>query len=175
MAAERSVVTSTALRLAGVLAIAIMLRPSVAGVGPIIDDIRDGMALPGAAVSLLTTVPILCFAFGSVLAPLLARRFGIDATIGLVLALLATALLVRVADGPVVLFTGTLVSGLAIAVSNVLLPQIVKQDFPSRAGLEEVSSAPFKSVTAPRSAGFSAFFTALNPQPTPQSLYRGSI
>ena len=123
------------LRLIGVLAIALMLRPSIAGVGPIIDDIQDGLALPGAAISLLTALPVLCFGFGAVLGAPAARRLGIDRTLALAVGLLAAALLLRVVDGPALLFTGTLVSGLAIAVMNVLLPRLVKQDFAERAGL----------------------------------------
>jgi CP family cyanate transporter-like MFS transporter len=129
---------SPAIRLVGILAIALLLRPSVAGVGPIIDDIQDGLGLPGAAISLLTAVPVLCFGFGSVLGPAFARWFGVDVSLTVALGLLAVALLVRVSGwpgGPGLLFAGTTLSGLSIAVMNVLLPRLVKQDFPSRAGL----------------------------------------
>jgi MFS transporter, CP family, cyanate transporter len=126
---------STALRVAGVLAIGIMLRPSIAGIGPVIDDIQAGLHLPSTAVSLLTALPVLCFALGSFLAPAIARRLGINITLALVLAALAAALIARVTDGAGLLFAGTIVSGAAIAVANVLLPRIVKQDFPHHAGL----------------------------------------
>jgi CP family cyanate transporter-like MFS transporter len=124
-----------ALRVAGVLAVAIMLRPSVAGIGPIIDDIRDGLSLPSAAVSLLTALPVLCFAGGSFIAPALTRRLGIDVSIAVALGLLTASLIVRSLGGAPLLFTGTFVSGAAIAVANVVLPRLVKQDFPAHAGL----------------------------------------
>jgi MFS transporter, CP family, cyanate transporter len=129
------VTRSAALRIAGVLALALMLRPSIAGVGPIIDDIQDGLGLPSAAVSLLTALPVLCFGFGSLLGPALARRIGVEWSLGVVLGLLAVALLIRVLDGPGLLFGGTVLAGGAVAVMNVLLPRLVKQDFAEHAGL----------------------------------------
>jgi CP family cyanate transporter-like MFS transporter len=126
---------STWLRVAGVLAVAVILRPSIAGVGPIIDDIQTGLSLPGPAISLLTTLPVLCFGAGAFLGPTLARRLGVDVGLALVLLLLTVALIVRVSGGPVLLFTGTVVAGGAIALANVLLPRIVKQDFARHAGL----------------------------------------
>jgi CP family cyanate transporter-like MFS transporter len=126
---------ATVLRLAGVLAVGVMLRPSIAGIGPVIDDIQDGLGLPSAAISLLTALPLLCFGLGSFASPALARRLGLDISLGLVLGVLAVALLVRTLAGPGLLFTGTVFSGAAIAVMNTLLPRLVKQDFPARAGL----------------------------------------
>ena len=89
-----------------------MLRPSIAGVGPIIDDIQDGLGLPSAAVSLLTALPLLCFGLGSfiVAGARPPARASIAAS-ALVLGLLAVALLIRTLDGPGLLFTGTVLSG----------------------------------------------------------------
>ncbi len=126
---------SSALRISGVVAIALMLRAPIAGIGPIIDDIQSGLGLAPAAVSLLTALPVLCFGFGSLAGPALARRFGVDVSLQLVVGLLAAGLIVRVLAGPVLLYAGTILSGGAIAVTNVLLPRLVKQDFADRAGL----------------------------------------
>jgi CP family cyanate transporter-like MFS transporter len=52
-----------------------------------------------------------------------------------VMATLAVGALVRVLDGPPVLFIGTIVVGGAIAIGNVLLPPLIKRDFPDRSGL----------------------------------------
>ncbi len=51
------------------------------------------------------------------------------------MAALAAGVLVRVLDGPPVLFAGTVVVGGAIAIGNVLLPPLIKRDFPDRSGL----------------------------------------
>jgi MFS transporter, CP family, cyanate transporter len=42
---------------------------------------------------------------------------------------------VRVLDGPALLFAGTVVVGGSIAIGNVLLPPLIKRDFPDRSGL----------------------------------------
>ena len=125
---------STALRVAGVVAVAAVLRPALAGVGPILDDVQDGLALSTTSVSLLTALPVLCFGAGAFAGPWLARRLGIDVAVGALLGLLTAALAVRVAGGPALLFAGTVAAGSAIAVGNVLLPAIVKADFPDRVG-----------------------------------------
>jgi CP family cyanate transporter-like MFS transporter len=131
----RWVTRPVALRIAGVLALALMLRPSIAGIGPIIDDIQGGLGLPSAAISALTALPVLCFGFGSLIGPALARRIGVEWSLGVVLGLLAVALLIRVLDGPGLLFGATVLAGGAVAVMNVLLPRLVKQDFAEHAGL----------------------------------------
>ena len=51
------------------------------------------------------------------------------------MAALAAGALVRVLDGPPVLFAGTVIAGGAIAIGNVLLPPLIKRDFPDRSGL----------------------------------------
>ena len=51
------------------------------------------------------------------------------------MAALAAGALVRVLDGPPVLFAATIVAGGAIAIGNVLLAPLIKRDFPDRSGL----------------------------------------
>lgn len=125
---------SAVLRILGVLAVASVLRPPVASVGPIIDEVGDALALSAPAVGLLTALPVMCFGAGAFAGPALARRLGVDGALTAVLVLLTAALLLRVTAGPSLLFLGTVVAGGSIAVANVLLPAVVKQDFPSRAG-----------------------------------------
>ena len=68
-------------------------------------------------------------------APRLARRFGIEAVLVGVMVALAAGAFVRVLDGPALLFAGTVVVGGSIAIGNVLLPPLIKRDFPDRSGL----------------------------------------
>lgn len=125
----------SALLIAGTLLVAMNLRPALTSVGSVLSDIRLGLGLPGAAASLLTGLPVLCFGFLAPLAPALSRRFGIERTMGGVLVAIAFGLLVRVAAGTWLLILGTFVAGGAIAVANVLLPVVVKRDFADRPGL----------------------------------------
>jgi MFS transporter, CP family, cyanate transporter len=115
--------------------IAFNLRPAVAAVGPVLPEIRADLHLSGIEAALLTTLPVLCFGVLAAVAPRLARRAGIEPVLmGAVLVLLA-AQLVRVLDGPSLLFAGTFFVGAAIATANVMLPPLIKRDFPTRTGL----------------------------------------
>jgi CP family cyanate transporter-like MFS transporter len=111
------------------------LRPAVASVGPVLQELREQVPLSGTGAALLTTIPVLCFGLLALAAPRLAQRAGIEPVLMVVLLTLMAALLVRVADGSPLLFFGTVVAGGAIAVGNVLLPPLIKRDFPARAGL----------------------------------------
>jgi len=120
---------------AAVVLVAVNLRPAVAGVGPVLPDLRAGLPLSGTGAAVLTTLPVLCFGLLATASPRLVRRFGIEPVlVGAMLAVAAGAL-GRVLDGPAVLFAGTVVAGGAIAVGNVLIPPLVKRDFPDRTGL----------------------------------------
>ena len=115
--------------------VAANLRPAITGVGPVLDDIREGTGMSAAAAGLLTTLPLLAFAAISPVAPALGRRLGTERVLQLALVVLAVGLLVRSAGPIAAIFAGTVLLGAAIAVGNVLLPGFVKQDLPQRAGL----------------------------------------
>jgi CP family cyanate transporter-like MFS transporter len=119
----------------GVVVVAVNLRPAVAGVGPVLPEIRTGLPLSGAGAAVLTTLPVLCFGLLATVAPRLVRRFGIEPVVVGVMAALAVAAAGRVVDGPAALFAGTVVAGGAIAIGNVLLPPLIKRDFPDRSAL----------------------------------------
>jgi MFS transporter, CP family, cyanate transporter len=114
---------------------AVNLRPAVASVGPVLPEMRADVPLSGTGAAVLTFAPVLCFGVLAGVAPRLARRLGIEPVLLAVMVAVAAGLAVRVLDGPVLLFVGTVVAGGAIAVGNVLVPPLVKRDFPSRAGL----------------------------------------
>jgi CP family cyanate transporter-like MFS transporter len=114
--------------------VAANLRPALASVGPVLGDVRADLALSGVAAALLTAVPVFCLGALAPIAPALSRRWGMEPTVALALAVLAVGLLVRVLGGPGLLFAGTVAAAAGIAVGNVLLPAIIKRDFPSRTG-----------------------------------------
>ena len=66
-----------------VVLVAINLRPAVAGVGPVLPELRAGLPLSGAGAAVLTTLPVLCFGLLATVAPRLARRYGIEPVIDL--------------------------------------------------------------------------------------------
>ncbi len=120
--------------LAGVLLVAMNMRPAFTSVGPVLADIRVDFGLPGSAAALLTGLPVISLGVLSLLAPLMSRRLGLERAIGVALLALLAGLALRVVDGFAGLLAGTVLVGGAIASMNVLLPVIVKRDFPDRAG-----------------------------------------
>ncbi len=119
----------------GMVLLAANLRPAAAAVGPLLDRIRADTGLSATGAGVLTTLPVLCFGALAPLAPALVRRLGERATAAVALALLLFGLLVRLVPGLGFLFFGTAVAGAAIAVGNVLLPVLVRGNFPDRVGL----------------------------------------
>ncbi|MGV3486042.1 MAG: CynX/NimT family MFS transporter [Planctomycetaceae bacterium] len=121
--------------IAGILLIAVNLRPALASVGPLIEDIREATGLSSSQLGLLTTLPLIAFGVCSTLTPLLTRRFGIGATLLGAMGLLAMGAAMRAVDSLPILYLGTTLLGIAIACGNVLLPSLTKRNFAARSGL----------------------------------------
>jgi CP family cyanate transporter-like MFS transporter len=119
----------------GIALLALNLRPAVVSVGPLTDRIRTDTGLSSAAVSLLTTLPVLCFGTFAGVAPRLARRLGMERTLALAYATLIAGIALRVIPGTAALFGGAAVAGAGISMANVLLSGLIKRDFPARMGL----------------------------------------
>ncbi|HEY1365704.1 MAG TPA: MFS transporter [Gaiellaceae bacterium] len=119
----------------GIGLVALNLRPAITSVGPVLDEIRDGLHLSGTEAALLTTAPVLCFGLLGPLGPVLARRLGIEASLAVALFGVSAGLLLRVGPDPATLFMGSVLAGSSIAVANVLMPAFVKRDFSEHTGL----------------------------------------
>jgi CP family cyanate transporter-like MFS transporter len=123
------------LLIAALFLIGINLRPAISSVAPLLEAIRNGIGLSSAGAGLLTTLPVLCFGIFAPLAPRMARWLSEDRAIMAGLLALAAGIGVRVFFGSFGMFAGTLVAGISIGIIMVLLPGIVKRDFPDHAGL----------------------------------------
>jgi CP family cyanate transporter-like MFS transporter len=109
---------------------ALNLRTAVASVPPLLDEIRAAVPLSATAAGALTTLPVVCMSLGAPVAPRIARRIGTEATVALLALTMALGMLVRLIPGTAALFAGTAIAGLGIAVGNVLVPSLIKRDFP---------------------------------------------
>ncbi|MGD8748794.1 MAG: MFS transporter [Balneolaceae bacterium] len=139
----------------GIMLISINLRPALAGVGPLVSTIRESTGLSNTMLGLLTTLPLLAFGFVSTLTPLFTKRLGIEGTLALSMILLTAGLLVRIIPGNMMLFSGTLLLGIAIAFGNVLLPSLVKRDFPNHTGIMTSLYSSMLGIGATLAAGVS--------------------
>jgi CP family cyanate transporter-like MFS transporter len=125
---------SPALLAGGVILVAINLRPAAASIGPVLDRIQSDTGLSSGWAGALATLPVLCFGLLAPVAPPLARRLGVHTAIAVAMVALMAGILLRLVPGDVFLFLGTALAGAAIATANVLLPVIVRRDFPDRTG-----------------------------------------
>jgi CP family cyanate transporter-like MFS transporter len=116
----------------GVLLIAVNLRVSFVSVGPVLANISDDLGLSSAAAGFLTGLPLIAFAVFSPVAPAFASRLGLDRALWMSLLILASGIVLRSLPGPGLIWAGTAMIGLAIAFLNVLVPSLVKRDFPKR-------------------------------------------
>ena len=64
------------LLLGGLLLLSLNLRPAAVSVGPVLDELRDGLDMGPASAGLLTSLPVLAFAVFGALAPAAAARLG---------------------------------------------------------------------------------------------------
>lgn len=143
------------LLITGIVLISINLRPALAGVGPLVGTIRETTGLSNTMLGLLTTLPLIAFGLLSTLTPLFSRRLGIEGTLALAMGLLTGGILIRVIPGNLPLFGGTLLLGIAIAFGNVLLPSIVKRDFPNHTGIMTSVYSSMLGLGATLAAGIS--------------------
>ncbi|MFE7381205.1 CynX/NimT family MFS transporter [Streptomyces zhihengii] len=128
-------VWATRLVVVGIVLAALNLRPAVTSLGALLEEARVDLHMSGTVTGLLTSVPALCFAVFGTTAPRLARRFGPAAVVCAGMAAITAGLVIRpLAGGAAGFLAATALALVGIAVSNVLMPVIVKNYFPDRVG-----------------------------------------
>ncbi|MEU9535240.1 CynX/NimT family MFS transporter [Streptomyces sp. NPDC048213] len=119
----------------GLVLTALNLRPAITSLGALLEEVRDGLHMSGSVAGVLTSVPPLCFAVFGVMAPRLARRFGPGAVVCAGMAAITAGLVIRpLIGGTAGFLAASALALMGIAVSNVLMPVIVKRWFPDRVG-----------------------------------------
>ena len=116
----------------GILLIAANLRGPITGIGPVLDQVIDSFQLTSSQAGMLTTLPLLAFAIASPMATTLAKKQGLEISLFIALLLIGLGLSTRLVDSVIVLYVGTAVIGVGIAIGNVLLPSLIKRDFPHK-------------------------------------------
>lgn len=110
--------------------IALVLRPPVASIGPLLYEIVIDLNLDSVLTGILASAPVFCFGLGAFASPWLVKKYGVNHAMFIVLAILAASILLRLTLGYAGLLAGTIAAGLSIAVANVLLPTVVRLAFP---------------------------------------------
>ncbi len=149
------------------LLVAVNLRAAIASVAPVLADLTAELGLSSTQAGLLTTVPVVCFAAAAPPSAWLARRIGVDRALSMALVAAAAAIAVRPVGGVALLLVASAVIGAALTVGNVLVPVVIKRDYPLRvgrltawytaalilgAGLAAAVTAPLAALTGWRTA-----------------------
>lgn len=147
--------TRPILLICGLLLIAANLRAPITGVAPVLETLQITFALSPTQAGLLTTLPLLVFGIISPFAGLLAREYGFERTLFAALILILGGVALRSTGSVACLYLGSTVIGTGIAIGNVLLPGVIKRDFPQRvpamtggAALAMGAAAALTSVSA---------------------------
>jgi MFS transporter, CP family, cyanate transporter len=112
------------------------LRTAVTSIGPVLQEIQDGLGISSGLAGLVTTMPVLCFAAIGFAGPGLSARFRDSHVLSGALVTMAAGLVVRAVAPAFWLFLlGTVLAMVGGALGNVLLPSLVKRYFPGRTGL----------------------------------------
>lgn len=145
--------SAQALLVWGLLVVAANLRPSLTGVGPLLGRVQADLDVAPAVAGLLSSLPLLAFAVISPLVPRLAARWGPERLLWGALVVLTLGIAVRWFPATGSLFAGTVLIGAGIAVGNVLLPSLIKRDFPTRVGLLTSAYATVMGAVAAVASG----------------------
>lgn len=139
----------------GILLIAANLRVAITSIGPLVDLIREDTGISNGEIGLLTTLPLLAFAFFSILAPRIAEIYGINFILMTSLVVLLVGILTRSINSITMLFLGTFILGSAIAMGNVLLPALIKKNFPLKIGIMTGLYTTFMNLFGSLASGLS--------------------
>lgn len=113
--------------------VAVIMRPAITALGPLIDRISVDTAIPLAILGALPTIILITWALMSPFGHSIGRRLGLGGAVFGALAVLGAGLIIRSLPGSNAwLWLGTALIGVALAIGNVLMPAVIKRDFPLR-------------------------------------------
>jgi CP family cyanate transporter-like MFS transporter len=121
--------------LVGIVLLAFNLRPAAVSVGPVLEEVTEGLGMSHSTAGLLTSLPVLAFAVFGAASPWAARRFGVHRVTAVSLLAVVVGLGARaVVDAPLPFLALSMLALAGMAAANVLLPSLVKLHFPQRVG-----------------------------------------
>ncbi|MGN8647695.1 CynX/NimT family MFS transporter [Gracilibacillus sp. HCP3S3_G5_1] len=149
----------TILFIIGIILLSFNLRPAITSVGPIIGFIREDLAISNWSAGFLTSLPLIAFALMSPIAPRIANRTSNEKALLYGLITLLIGILVRSITSIILLFVGTVLIGIGIAIINVILPSLIKSNFPEKIGLMTGVYTTSMSIFAALASGLSVPLT----------------
>ncbi len=131
------------------------MRAPISAVGPLLQNIQEDLGLSNVIAGSMTTIPLVAFALLSPLAPRWAEKYGMERTVFFAFLFIVVGIILRIYPDVTFLLVGTLFVGMAIAICNVLLPPIMKQNFPLHIGLMTGIYGLVMNIAAAISSGIS--------------------
>lgn len=136
----------------GLIFVAINLRAPITAVGPLVPTMKTELPFSSGVFGLLTTIPLIMFALLSPFVRRISDRLGAGKTLLFAVIAILLGVALRSYAGNTGLFAGTFLLGAGIAIGNVLVPGIIKAQFPERLGLATgaftISMTSFAAVSA---------------------------
>ena len=131
------------------------MRVGATSIGPVLHDLQRDLHVSGGVAGVITTLPVLAFAAMGAVTPKLGRRLGPHRLLTGALAVSAAGLVLRPLAGSALVFgLLTVVALCGAAISNVLMPSLVKRHFPARIGPMTALYTTALAVGATAGAGF---------------------
>lgn len=110
-----------------IILLAVNMRAPIVSFGSVAKLIQADLQLSSAMIGLLGAIPMAAFAIGSILAPQISARFGLERSIVALAGILTIMIAGRVLGQATLFFIGTIGLSLMIALGNVLVPAIIKK------------------------------------------------
>lgn len=133
----------------GIVLLALNLRTAVAVLSPILSYVSGDIPLDSIGIGLLGMLAPLAFAASGFLAPVVARRIGLELTTVLACAAMVVGPVLRgIAPNYGVLVLGSVLALAGMGFANILLPPVIKKYFPDRVGLLTGTYVTLMSISA---------------------------
>ena len=131
---------------------AVNMRAPIVMLGSLTQVLGEALSMDNSAFGWLGSIPMPAFALGSLCSPWLARRYGLERTLCLMIALLMASLILRSLGTMTWLFVGTALMALAIGFMNTLGAPLIKKHAPKHitlsTGLLSLSMSVFAGLIA---------------------------
>lgn len=111
------------------------MRCAMSCVGPLTGAFQADLGLSASAAGFVTTIPLIAFSVTAPFAGKIAVALESKKLILICYSLVAAGLLLRAFGGVAGLYAGTLCLGLAIGTLNVLMPALIRKQYPRQIGL----------------------------------------
>lgn len=110
------------------------LRPGITSVSPVLHTLTDQLQMNSATASLLTSIPLVCIGFCSLLAGRLSQRYGLEKIITVFIFIIGLSTFLRLFTGhPISLLMTSLLIGSGIGIVSPLISGFIKKYFPETA------------------------------------------